>query len=73
MICHWVTLVAGEEAGPDGFGPAVQWMATFFYANDGLLVFPRPARIQAALDVMTGLFDRVGLQTNVDKTVGIVY
>ena len=36
----------------------------FFYANDGLIALARPARILAALAVLIGLFDRVGLQTN---------
>ena len=30
------------------------------------------ARNQAALDVLTGLFDRVGLHTNMNKKVGMV-
>ena len=45
----------------------------FFYANNSLLAFPRPARIHAALDVLTGLFDRVGHHINVNKTVDVVY
>ena len=73
MIHQWVVLVAGEEAGPEGFGRAVQWLEAFFYADDGILASPRSARLQATLDVLTGLFDRVGLQTNVKKTVGIVF
>ena len=72
VICHWFTLVAGEEAGPDGFRRAVKWTAASFYADDGLLTSPRPARLQAALDVLMGLFNRVGLQTNLNKTVGMV-
>ena len=72
VIFHWVTLVAGEEAVPDGFGQAVQWLATFFYANDGLITSPRPAHIQEALGVLTGLFDRVGLNKNVNKTIEMV-
>ena len=44
-----------------------------FYANDGLLALPQTAQLQAALDVLTGLFDRYGLHTNVNKMVGIVF
>ena len=44
----------------------------FFYANNDLLASPRPARIQAALYVFMGLFDRVVLHTNVNKKVGMV-
>ena len=70
VIFHWVILVMGEEAGPDGFGRAVQGLATLFYANNGLLISPRKSRLQAALYVLTGLFDRVSLHTNVKKQLG---
>ena len=53
VVCHWVALVEGEEAGPYSFGRAVQWMAEFFCADDVLLASPSPARLQAALDVLT--------------------
>ena len=64
--------MVGEEAGPEEFGRAVQNLATLFYADGGLLASPRPVRIQETMDVLTGLFDRVGMRTNVDKTVGMV-
>ena len=47
-------------------------MAEIFYADDGILVSPRPAWIQADLDVSTGTFNRAGLQKNLDKMVGMV-
>ena len=72
MIFYWVTLVAVEESVPYGFGGAFQWLAALFYADDGLITSPRPARIQAALDVLMEMFDRVGLQTNINKRVGMV-
>ena len=71
VICHWVMLVAGEEAGLGGFGLAVQWLAAFIYTDDGLLALPRPARLQAALDFLTVLLDRVGLQNNSKKRLGL--
>ena len=71
-IHHWVTLVTGEDAEPDGFGWAFQWLVAFFYSDNGLLASPRPARLQAHLEVLTGLFDRVVLHTNIKKTVGMV-
>ena len=40
VICHWVTLVAGEEAGPDGFGQAFQWMAVLFMPMMALSICP---------------------------------
>ena len=44
-----------------------------FYANDGLLALPQTDHLQSALDVLTGLFGRYGLHTNVNKMVGIVF
>ena len=73
VIFHWVALVSGEEAVPDGLGRVVQWMTALFYANDGLLASPRTDLLRAVPDVLTGLFDRVDLQTNVYKTVGMVF
>ena len=70
VIRHWVTLVAWEGEGPDGFGRYIQWLEALFQSNDILLALPRPDLIQAALDVLTGLFVRVILQTNVKK-VGV--
>ena len=64
-------MVAGEEAGLDGFGRVVQWMAALFYANNEMLALPRSAWIHADLYFLTGLFDRVGIQTNINKTVGM--
>ena len=34
---YLVTLVAGEEAGPDNFGHAVLWLVALSYADGGLL------------------------------------
>ena len=36
-----------------------------FFAENGLVVFTDPGWIQLAFNIMTGLFDRVGLWTNV--------
>ena len=72
VIIYWVMMVVGEEAGRDGFGRTAQWLAVLFYADYGLLALPRTSRLQAALDILAGLFDRVGLQINVNKTVGMV-
>ena len=73
LILHRVTLVVREEVGPDGFGWPIQWLAELFYADDVILTSPRTDRIQAVLYVLAGLSDRVVIQTNVDKTVGMVF
>ena len=45
----------------------------FFYSDKGILDSPRPGRLQAALDVLTVLFDRFVLHINTNNTVGIVW
>ena len=72
MIWNWVMIVAEEEEGTEGFRKSVQWLAAFFYADDGLLASPQSTRLQAALYVLTGIFDRVGLHIKFSKTVGMV-
>ena len=47
--------------------------AEFFYADDGVVESTDPEWLQLEFDMLTGIFDRVGLQKNVRKTVGIVY
>ena len=48
-------------------------LASLFYADGILLEYPQPARFQDALDMLTGLLERVGLRTNMANTVGMVY
>ena len=64
--------MVGEEAGPDGFGWAIQWLAAFFYVDDGLLALTNPSRLQAVLDVLTLLSNSFVLHTNVEKMFGIL-
>ena len=59
-------LVSGEEAGPGVFRRAVQLITDFFYDNYGVLASPRPAQLQAALDILTEIFYRIVLRTNIN-------
>ena len=45
---------------------------TLFYADDGLLASPRPARLQGSSVYLDRIFHRVQLRTNVKNTAGIV-
>ena len=40
-----------------------------FYDEDGVVASTDPGWLQSAFDFLTGLFDRVGLRTNIRKTV----
>ena len=46
--------------------------AEFFGANDGMVANTDPGWLLLAFDMLTGIFDRMVLQTNVRKTVGMV-
>ena len=46
--------------------------AEFFYADDGVVASTDPGWLQLAFDLLTGIFDWVGLWTNVCKTVGMM-
>ena len=70
VIQNWGYLVVGKEAVPEGFSWAVQWIMSFFYVDGVILTSPRLARLQAALDVLTGLFDWVVLWMNIIKNWG---
>ena len=43
-----------------------------FYANDGMVVLSDPAWLQGVFNALVAIFDRVGLLTNVRKTVSMV-
>ena len=71
LLLHWVSVVAEaeEEAGTEGFGWYTQWVAVYFYANNGLLASMRVEKRQRAFNVLMNLFDQVGLHTNLGKVV----
>ena len=43
-----------------------------FYADGGMVASTGLGWLQTVFDILTGLFARVGLKTNVYKTVGVV-
>ena len=59
-----------EERGERGKEGRHQ--ATLFYVDNGMFDSSDPRWLQGAFNTLVGLFDRVGLQTNVGKTVGMV-
>ena len=56
-----------EETGATGGGN----FSAVFYADDGMVGASDPAWLQGAFSALVTIFDRVGLQTNVDKTVSM--
>ena len=45
----------------------------FFHTNYGLVVYINPDWPQGAFKTLIGLFNRVGLHTNLGKTFGMLY
>ena len=45
--------------------------AEFFYADNGMVESTDPGWLQSAFYMLTGIFDRVGLQKNVQETLGM--
>ena len=73
VIMCWMKIVTEEAAGLEGFGWILKIMNSFLYANDGLLVSMKPGWLQWEFDIMKGLFERSGLNTNMWDTIGMVY
>ena len=46
--------------------------AAFFYAKNGMVTSTDRGWIHSAFDMLMGMFDLVGLRTNVRKNVGMV-
>ena len=72
VILHWVTVVTPSEAGTGGLGLTIIDLEAYFYANNSLVASTQPERLQRAFDVLAGILDRVGLQTNTVNVVGMV-
>ena len=73
VIHHWVKLIAEEEAGIEGFKRAAQWLVLLFYAEDGIPDLLRLSQLQVVLNVLTGIFERVGLNTGINNVSGILF
>ena len=51
----------------------VRRLMACFYADNGLIVAHNPENLQVAFDMLTGLFDQVGLRTLATKTEAMVF
>ena len=72
VIHHWVTVVTPSEEDTGGLGLTIIDLEAYFYADDGLVASTQSERLQRVFDVLTGLFKRVVLCTNMVNTVGMV-
>ena len=73
VLQNWVTVViAGAEKRGDRRKES-RHQDTLLYAEDFMIASSDPRWLQGAFNTLVGLFDRVGLRTNVGKTVVMVY
>ena len=72
-VRHWVA-VAVERAGrQEGHIREGQHQSALFYVDKSMVDSSDPGCLQGYFDTLVGLFDWVGLQTNFNKTVRMVY
>ena len=68
IVREWLRQVLGVEAARHGYEDEFRILMAIFYADDALLSSRDPRKLQDALDIIVGLFERVGLRTNTTKT-----
>ena len=72
VVQHWVNGLVDEAEAKGETGREGRHQSEVFYADDGLVVSLYPAWLQGAFNALVAIFDRVGLLTNVEKTVSMV-
>ena len=72
MVSHWVTLETAEAEKRGERGNEGRHQDALLYADDGMVASSDPRWLQWAFYTLVSLFERVGLQTNVGKTVRMV-
>ena len=72
VVRHWVkVMVEGAEDRGES-GKKGRHQAALFYADDGMVALSEPCWLQDAFSTLVGIFNRVGLRTNVGKTFSMV-
>jgi hypothetical protein len=72
VVREWLRQILGDEAAKSGYGILVESFLAIFYADDALVASRCPQQLQTAIDILVGLFERVGLHTNTLKTKTMV-
>ena len=72
VVRHWVTVIVEDAEERGECGQEGRHHAALFYADNVMVALSDHRWIQGAFNNLVGLFDRVGLRTNVRKTVGMV-
>ena len=72
VVHHWVTMALDEAEKRGERGEEGRHQADLFYANDAMVASSDPRWLQWAFNALVSLFEHVGLQKNVGKTVSMV-
>ena len=69
FVRHWIEGLVTETEEKVETGREGRHQSAVFYAGDGMIVSSEPNSLQDAFSSLVAIFDRVSLQTNVNKTV----
>ena len=72
VVRQWVTMTLDNAEKRGERGEEGRHQASLFYADDGMVASSDPRWLQWEFNALVSLFKRVGLQTNVGKTVRMV-
>ena len=73
VVCHWVTGVIADAEERSELVKEGRNQADMVYADNDMVALSEPCWLQGAFNTLIGIFDRVGLQTYVGKTVVMVF
>ena len=71
VVRHWIEGLVAETAEKVETGREGRHQSAVFYADNGMVVSSDPAWLQGAFSALVAIFDRLGLRTNVRKTVSM--
>ena len=72
VVRHWLEGLRKDNDTREAEGGEGHFSAVF-YADDGMVGATDPQWLQGAFSALVAIFDRVGLRTNVDKTVSMAF
>ena len=70
VVRHWLDGLRTDNDEREAEGGKGHFSAVF-YADDGMVRATDPQWLQGAFSALVAIFNRVGLQTNIDKTVSM--
>ena len=73
VVWHWAEETAGSADGQGRCGREGRHKNDLFYADDGMIASSEPGCLQGAFRTLLGMFDWVGLRTNVRNMVRMFF